>query len=127
MARAPITAVMKSTFFSKLASADDLPHKFADSYGKDPEKFFVATPELRELYGKEIGNGIPWGAVGLYTYFHDRVATGLRQLMAGSRKWKLGLLDRSDLASLTERCARVTGIPTIESKDRETFEAILDF
>lgn len=127
MARAPITAVMKSTFFSKLASADDLPHKFADAYGKDPQKFFVCAPELKDLYEKEVGNGIPWGAVGLYTYFHDRVGMGLKQLMAGSRKWKLNLLDRNDLASLTERCARVTGIPSIENKDKEAFEAILNF
>ena len=47
----------------------------------------------------------------------DRV--GLRQLMAGVRKWRLDLIDRGDLASLTERAAKVTGIPTIEEFEKE--------
>ncbi len=127
MARAPITAVMKADHFSKLAAADDLPHKFADLYGEDPEKFFVCAPELIENYGDDVGTKIPWSAVGLYTYFVDRIGVGLKQLMAGSRKWKLDFLDRSNLASLTERAAKVTNIPTLEEMDKELFHQILDF
>jgi hypothetical protein len=33
--------------------------------------------------------------------------------MAGSRKWRVDLITRDDLASLTEDCAKVTGIPYI--------------
>ncbi len=127
MARSPITAVMKADYFARLAEADDLPHKFADLYGKKPEQFFVSYYELKEKYGDAVGKEIPWSAVGLYTYFINRIGTGLKQLMAGNRKFKLDLLSRSDLASLTERCERVTGIPTIDKKDEELFEAILDY
>jgi len=36
--------------------------------------------------------------------------------MAGVRKWKLSLIDRSDLMALTERAAKVTGIPLPEEE-----------
>jgi hypothetical protein len=65
--------------------------------------------------------------VGLYTYLVDRLGVGLQQLMAGCRKWKLNLLDRSDLVALTERAAKVTGLPLPEDADRDAFARILDF
>ena len=49
-----------------------------------------------------MGAGIPWPAVGLYSYFMDRIGMGLKQLLAGCRKWRLGLLSREDIAALTE-------------------------
>ncbi|MEM2627938.1 MAG: FMN-binding glutamate synthase family protein, partial [Ignisphaera sp.] len=64
------------------------------------------------------------GAVGLYTYF-SKISTGIKILMAGQRKYQLYLLDRSDLATLTERAAKVTGLPTVDIIDGNIFEAIL--
>jgi len=46
--------------------------------------------------------------------------------MAGSRKWKLNLLDRTDLVALTERASRVTGIQLIEEAEADAMERILD-
>jgi len=57
------------------------------------------------------------------TYLNDRV--GHQQLMAGVRKWKLGLSDRDDIACLTERASRVTEIPLLEDIEAEQFERIL--
>jgi len=37
--------------------------------------------------------------------------------MAGARKWKLNLIDRSDLIALSERAAKATGIPLPEEED----------
>ncbi|MEM2321162.1 MAG: hypothetical protein QXS79_04700 [Candidatus Bathyarchaeia archaeon] len=51
-----------------------------------------------------------------YIYLSDRIKVGLQQLMAGVRKWKLSLIDRSDLMALTERAAKVTGIPLPEEE-----------
>jgi hypothetical protein len=45
--------------------------------------------------------------------------------MAGQRKYKLWLLDRTDVATLTERAARVLGIPTVDEVDKDVFETIL--
>ncbi len=127
MARPAITAVFKGSYFSELAAEGRLPKKFAELYGDDPEHFFITVPELRKRYGDEVGKGIPWGAVGLYTYFTDRISKGLKQLMAGCRKFKLNLISRDDLASLTEFAAKTTRIPLVNEKDREIFKALLDF
>ncbi len=127
MARAPITAVMKSDYFMDLAAQGKLPKGFSKLYGESPEQFFFATTELKGRYGDEVGNGIPWPAVGLYTYFVDRIGVGLKQLLAGCRKWQLDLLDRGDIAALTERASRVTGIPTIDEVGQEAMANILDF
>ncbi|MEM4726746.1 MAG: FMN-binding glutamate synthase family protein, partial [Candidatus Bathyarchaeia archaeon] len=69
---------------------------------------------------------IPYPAIGLYTYFTDRIGIGLKQLLAGSRKFRLDLLDRRDIAALTERAHKVTGIPLLEELDSEEMELILD-
>ena len=53
--------------------------------------------------------------MGLYTYI-DKIKIGLQQLMAGARKWKLSLIDRGDLMALSERAAKVTGIPLPEEE-----------
>jgi hypothetical protein len=39
--------------------------------------------------------------------------------MAGARKWRVDFMSRKDLASLTEECAKVTGIPYIMDAYRE--------
>jgi len=69
---------------------------------------------------------MPWPGIGLYTYFIDRISVGLKQLIAGSRKFKLDLIDRTDLASLSERASRVTGIPLLEDLDTEQMKLILE-
>jgi len=124
MARSPLTAVMKSSYFAQLAKEGRLARTFADRFGTTPEKFFIAAPELRKQFG-ERANEIPWEAVGLYTYLYDRIGVGLKQLLAGSRKWKLNLISRKDLMALTERAAKVTGIPLAEEAENEEMERIL--
>ncbi|MBN2251469.1 MAG: FMN-binding glutamate synthase family protein [Candidatus Altiarchaeota archaeon] len=122
--RSPITAVMKAKHYVDLAKKDSLPKGFAALYGNRPEQFFIATTELGERFGAD-SKKIPWEAIGLYTYFTDRIGVGLQQLMAGSRKWKLDLLDRGDIASLTETAKRVTGIPLVDEVEQDVMEQIL--
>lgn len=124
MARAPVTAVMKSNHYVKLANEDKLPDKFATLYGNRPEQFFIVTTELEERFGADVKK-LPWGAVGLYTYLIDRIGIGLKQLMAGARKWNLSLLNRGDIAALTERASRVTGIPMMDEVEQDAMEQIL--
>jgi hypothetical protein len=125
MGRSPITAAMKSNYFKQLAEQDKLPKTFADRYGTEPAKLFIATPELKKKYGKRFTE-IPLEAIGVYTYLTDRVGVGLKQLMAGARKWNLSLLDRNDLMSLSERAAKVTGIPTVDEVEKDAIEKILE-
>ena len=124
MGRAPLTAVMKASYFTELSERGKLPKYFAERYGDTPDRFFITAPKLRAMF-KDRFSEIPWGAVALYTYLTERIGIGLKQLMAGVRKWRLNLIDRGDLASLTERASRVTGIPLMEEAEKEAIERIL--
>jgi glutamate synthase domain-containing protein 2 len=84
---------------------------------------FVDAEQLKEKYGEKFQT-IPPAAIGIYTYY-DRLATGLRQLMAGARKFALQYLDRNDLMALTREAAEVSGIPYVMEADMEEVEKIL--
>ena len=123
MARAPLTAAMKAEYFGELARDGQLPKAFANKYGSKPEQFFSSYTELQERYGSDAKN-IPYGAIGVYSYF-QRLKIGLQQLMAGARKFKLELIDRGDLASLSDLGTRVSGIPSVLDVDSGVMEEIL--
>ena len=125
MGRAPLTAVMKGSYFVELGKKGKLPKSFADKYGTKPEQFFIRTPELKDQLGDRYKE-VPWEAVGLYTYLHDRIGVGLQQLLAGARKFRLDLINRNNLAALTERASKVTGIPLIEDVEKDQLESILE-
>jgi len=124
MARAPVTAAMKASYFVELAKEKKLPKAFADYYGTEPERFFIAAPKLKEMYGDRYTK-IPFGAIGVYTYYSERLKSGLKQLLAGSRKWKLNLIERDDIVSLSERAKKATGIPMVEEMESDVIEEIL--
>ena len=125
MGRSPLTAVMKASYFKQLAEEGKLPKAFVDKFGATPEKFFIAAPELKAKYGERFKE-IPWEAVALYTYLTDRIGVGLKQLLAGARKWRLDLINRNDLMSLSELAAKVTGIPLAHEAEADAIERILD-
>lgn len=124
LGRSPITAAFKGSYFKQLAEEGKLPKVFADRFGATPEKFFIAAPELKAQYGARFKE-IPWEAVGVYTYLTDRIGVGLKQLMAGNRKWRLDLVNRNDLMTLSERAAKVTGIPMPDEAEKDAIEKIL--
>ena len=67
---------------------------------------------------------MPLGAIGLYNVT-DKIKVGLQQLMAGSRNWEVKYISREDLCSLTEECAKVTGIPYVmDAYRKEALEII---
>jgi hypothetical protein len=66
-----------------------------------------------------------WSAVGVYTYLYERLGIGLKQMLAGSRKFKLDLIDRGDIALLSKLAAEVTGIPMLHELEADLFEEIL--
>ncbi|OGO05829.1 MAG: hypothetical protein A2Z76_03630 [Chloroflexi bacterium RBG_13_56_8b] len=67
---------------------------------------------------------IPLGAVGIYSYV-DKLRVGLQQLMAGARCFSVPAITRGELMSLTEECAKVTGIPYLMEAGREEAMKIL--
>jgi len=127
VAKPAITAAMKAKYFGKLAKEGTLAKfapEFARLYGDKYEQIFAVIPELKVRFGDR-WKDIPPGAIGIYTYFVDRIGVGLKQLMTGARKFKLSLLSRKDLAALTERAAKVLELPLLEDLDKEEIEAIL--
>lgn len=122
MGRAPITAAMKTEYFSKLAKEGKLPKTIAEEYGASPELFLANYTYIKNIAGREL----PPGAVGVYNYM-ERLRVGMQQLLAGIRKFQLNLINRNDLVALTEIASRVTGIPMPHELDREAIETILDY
>lgn len=86
-------------------------------FGTTKEEIFVAYSELQEKYGSD-ADKLPLGAVGIYSA-GEKIRVGLQQLMAGARKWRVDLMSRKDLASLTEEAAKVTGIPYVMDAYRQ--------
>jgi glutamate synthase domain-containing protein 2 len=98
--------------------------KSVSKYGSQAEEIFVSLEDLKSKFGQEIKQ-IPWGAIGLYTYC-QKFKTGLQQLMAGSRNFKLSTISRKDLMALSEEAAYVSGIPYVMDAYRDEAEEILD-
>jgi glutamate synthase domain-containing protein 2 len=102
----------------------DLP-KTVSKYGNNIEEIFVCYEELKEKYGARIKD-IPMGAVGIYTYT-QKFRTGLQQIMAGSRNFRLSTMCREDLMALTPEAAEVSGIDYVMSaRYDEAMGALLD-
>ncbi|MFA4888913.1 MAG: FMN-binding glutamate synthase family protein [Candidatus Omnitrophota bacterium] len=93
-------------------------------YGKSEKEIFVCYEELSEKYGKAMKD-ISLGAVGVYS-FVQKLKTGLQQLMAGSRNFRLSTISRNDLMSLTQEAAEVSGIPYVMDAFRAEAEEILE-
>ncbi|KAF5436012.1 Glutamate synthase domain-containing protein 2 [Candidatus Methanophagaceae archaeon] len=125
MARSPLTAAMKALYYTELAEKGRLPRDFANKYGNNPERFFILAEDLKTEYGSKVGKEIPWSAVGVYTYLYERLGIGLQQMLAGSRKFKLDLIERGDIASMSKLAAEVTGIPMLHELEADLFEEIL--
>jgi len=95
------------------------------AYGQKPDQIFVTYETLLERFGRETMAKMPMAAIAMHTYV-DKLRTGLTQLMAGARSFRLDTLKRADLVSLTEEAAKVCGIPYVMDAGMEKAEAILD-
>lgn len=123
MARAPLTAAMVGKTIGKRIEEGQLPVYIA-RFGETIEEIFITATELKNKFGEDFKR-IPPGAIGLYTYC-QRLAQGLKQLMAGSRKFSLEYITRDDIAALTKEAAERSGIKFIMEVDKEEAEKILE-
>ncbi|MBI4945062.1 MAG: FMN-binding glutamate synthase family protein [Bacteroidetes bacterium] len=124
MARAPIAAAMVGKTIGNAVKNHQIP-VYVERFGASIDQIFVTANELRNKVGNEAFEKIPTGAIGLYTYY-ERLAQGLRQLMAGTRKFDLSYISRDDLASLTKEASEVSGIPYIMDYQKEEAQKILN-
>jgi len=124
MARSPLAAAMVGKTIGRAIDAGQVP-VYVERFGRTREEIFVTAHVLREELGEEEFEKLPAGAIGLYTYY-ERLGQGLRQLMAGSRKFSMEFLSRDDLAALTRDAADVTGLPYVMDVDAALIDEILD-
>jgi len=123
MARGPIAAAMVGKTIGRTIDEQQVP-VYIERFGNSKDEIFVTASKLRSELGDDEFQKIPTGALGLYTYY-ERLDQGLRQLMAGSRKFTLEHLSRNDLAALTREAADISGSQYIMDVDRAEVEALL--
>jgi glutamate synthase domain-containing protein 2 len=123
MARSPLAAAMVGKTIGKTIEAGQMP-VYIERFGSTRDEIFVTAHSLRKELGDDEFEKLPAGAIGLYTYY-ERLAQGLRQLMAGSRKFSPEYLSRDDLAALTPEATRVTGLPYVMDVDESQVDEIL--
>ncbi|OHC08631.1 MAG: glutamate synthase [Planctomycetes bacterium RIFOXYD2_FULL_41_16] len=119
MSRSTICAAMVGNTIGKAVAEGKVP-KPVSEYGATLDQIFYFSGNIKEQFGN-----IPAGAMGMYSYY-QRLATGLRQIMAGSRRWSVTDITRDDIFSLTREAADVTGISYIMDYDKEQAEKVLD-
>jgi glutamate synthase domain-containing protein 2 len=123
MARAPIAAAMVGKTIGMAIDAHQLP-VYVERFGSSKDEVFVTASELRKELGDKEFEELPAGALGLYTYY-ERLAQGLRQLMAGSRKFATEHISRNDIAALTPDASEISGISYIMDIDKEEAQGII--
>jgi glutamate synthase domain-containing protein 2 len=126
MARAPLTAVTSSTALWRRIE-DESDEMLVARYGREKDEVFYGANTLRNMLGEKLGE-LTAGAMGVFTYFM-RVEQGLKQLMAGARKFNLAIdsaaPSRNDLVALTKDAAQITGVAYIMEHDKAAAEEIL--
>lgn len=122
MGRATLTAAMVGKNLGEWIKKGTIPKEYAE-YGNDIEEIFVAVAEIKKILGDD-WKKVPPAALSVYGYF-DRLAVGLKQFMAGARKFKLEYITRDDIVALTKEAAEVTGIPYVMDLDHEESMKIL--
>lgn len=107
--RAAMAAAMSAKQIGELIDKGTIPNDY-QRFGTTKEEIFADIRELKAIYGEKAIN-LPAGAIGVYSYL-NRVAAGMKQLMALNRKFTLKHIDRSDIVPLTEAASGVSGLDT---------------
>lgn len=125
MARAPITAAMKAKYMGELieqkAANRGMLSSLGFDKGKEPDTLTIgeAFVEYDALKRKHPDKDIPASAIGVYTYFASKLGTGIKQLLAGVRKFKLDLVSRDDIACISQRAIDVCDHWDLDIKSQE--------
>lgn len=123
MARSPLAAAMVGKTIGKRITEDQIP-VYVERFGRKVEEIFVTATELKHQFGEKFKD-LPTGAIGVHGYF-KRLSQGLKQMMAGNRKFDLTYITRDDIAALTKEAAEISGITYITEVDQAEVDKILN-
>ncbi|MDD2494495.1 MAG: glutamate synthase-related protein [Tissierellia bacterium] len=118
--RAAMAAAMSGKQIGDMIEAGNIPKEY-QCFGSSKEEIFADIRELN-LYYDNVSD-ISCGAIGVYSYV-NRISTGIKQLMALNRKFKLEYINRSDIIPLTELAAQVTGLNTYDDILVKEFDSL---
>jgi glutamate synthase domain-containing protein 2 len=124
MGRALMIPGMVGKNIQKWIDEKDLP-KTISQFGSTREEIFIGYETLVDRYGKETAREMPFGAVAMHC-FCDKLRTGLQQLMAGSRNFRVDTVSRDDVFALTEDAAKVSKLPYVMDVQRDEAMAIIE-
>jgi glutamate synthase domain-containing protein 2 len=124
MGRALMIPGMVGKNIAQWLKEDKLPSTVGQ-FGSTVEEIFVNYEDVKDIVGASAIENIPLGAIGIYSYC-DKIRVGLQQLMAGARCFSVPAITRSELMSLSEECAKVTGIPYLMDAYREEAMSVLE-
>jgi len=124
MGRALMIPGMVGKNIAQWIADNDLP-KTVSEFGNTVEEIFVNYEDVKKQVGNSEIKNIPLGAIGIYSY-SNKIKVGLQQLMAGARCFNIDSITRNELMSLTEECAKVTGIPYLMDSYRDEAMHILN-
>jgi hypothetical protein len=128
MARAPITAAMKAKYMGNIIAHKEATPAMIKSLGfqktKDPKSLTISEAfiEYKNLIRRYPKKNILPSMVGVYTYFASKLGIGLKQLLAGVRKFRLDLIDRKDIAYISQRAKEVCDNWNIGIKSQESLD-----
>jgi hypothetical protein len=124
LGRSTMTAAMVGNTIGNIAkSGKSLPIDVS-KYGETIDQIFVGSIDLKEKIGKDEFDKLPAGAIGMFTYY-ERLGTGLKQFMAGARKFGLDYITRDDIFALTREASDISGISYIMDADKEDIDKIM--
>jgi len=99
--------------------------KTVSEYGTKVEEIFVCYESLVKKFGRTTAEQIPMGAVAMCC-FADKLRTGLQQLMAGSRNFRIDTISRDDVVALTEQAAKISGLSYVMDAQRDQAMKIIE-
>ncbi len=123
MGRATMTAAMVATTIGQMITSGKAMPTDLSKYGDTIEQVFAGTSSLKKRLGKDFDK-VPPGAIGMYN-FYDRLSVGLKQFMAGARKFGLEHISRDDIFTLTRKASDISGISYVMDADKEEADRIL--
>ena len=124
MGRATMTAAMVANTIGQMVTSGKLLPIDVSKYGNTVEQIFTGASSLKKKLGKDF-NKLPPGAIGFYTYY-DRLSIGLKQFMAGARKFALKYISRDDIFALTPEASNISGISYVMDADKDKMDKILE-
>lgn len=123
MGRSTMTATMVANTIGQMVTSGKVMPTDLSKYGDTIEQVFADAAVLRKELGDRFDE-VPPGAIGMYNYY-NRLGTGLKQLMAGERKFALKYISRDDIFALTREASEISGIDYVMDADEAEMDEIL--